>query len=161
MCATLLVLLAVFTSLSVSAQNVTVKGTVKDKTGEAIIGASVVQKGKAGNGSITDIEGNFSINSIPGDATLIISYVGMKSQEVPLKGKKMVDVILEEDAQALEEVVVIGYGTVKRKDITGSVSSVNSDQIAAVPVASATEAITGKMADCSRSCSLSNRSHHR
>lgn len=146
MCATLLLSLAVFTSLSVSAQNVTVKGTVKDKTGEAIIGASVVQKGKAGNGSITDIEGNFNINNIPADATLIVSYVGMKSQEVPLKGKKIVEVILEEDAQALEEVVVIGYGTVKRKDITGSVSSVNADQIAAVPVASATEAITGKMA---------------
>lgn len=146
MCATLLLSMAVFTSLSVSAQNVTVKGTVKDKTGEAIIGASVVQKGKAGNGSITDIEGNFNINNIPTDATLIVSYVGMKTQEVPLKGKKMVEVILEEDAQALEEVVVIGYGTVKRKDITGSVSSVNADQIAAVPVASATEAITGKMA---------------
>lgn len=140
----LLSLLAVI-SLSVSAQNVTVKGTVTDKTGETVIGASVVQKGNTSNGTITDIDGNFSL-SVPSNATLIISYVGMTTQEVAVKGQRTINVVLADDAQALEEVVVIGYGTVKRKDLTGSVATVSSDVLAAVPVASATEALTGKMA---------------
>ncbi|RGM48923.1 TonB-dependent receptor [Bacteroides sp. OM08-11] len=140
----LLSLLAVI-SLSVSAQNVTVKGTVTDKTGETVIGASVVQKGNTSNGTITDIDGNFSL-SVPSNATLVISYVGMTTQEIAVKGQKTINVVLADDAQALEEVVVIGYGTVKRKDLTGSVATVSSDVLAAVPVASATEALTGKMA---------------
>lgn len=140
----LLSLLAVI-SLSVSAQNVTVKGTVTDKTGETVIGASVVQKGNASNGTITDIDGNFSL-SVPSNATLVISYVGMTTQEVAVKGQQTINVVLADDAQALEEVVVIGYGSVKRKDLTGSVATVSSDVLAAVPVASATEALTGKMA---------------
>ena len=140
----LLSLLAVI-SLSVSAQNVTVKGTVTDKTGETVIGASVVQKGNASNGTITDIDGNFSL-SVPSNATLVISYVGMTTQEVAVKGQHTINVVLADDAQALEEVVVIGYGSVKRKDLTGSVATVSSDVLAAVPVASATEALTGKMA---------------
>lgn len=141
----LLFLLVAMISLGVSAQNVTVKGTVKDKTGETVIGASVVQKGNTGNGTITDIDGNFTL-SIPSNATLVISYVGMTTQEVALKGKSQVNVVLEDDAQALEEVVVIGYGTVKKKDLTGSVSSVGAKQLAAIPVTNAAEAITGKMA---------------
>ena len=141
----LLTLLVALISLSVSAQNVTVKGTVKDKTGETVIGASVVEKGNTGNGTITDIDGNFSL-SVPANATIVISYVGMTTQEVPLKGQTQFDIVMEDDAQALEEVVVIGYGSVKRKDLTGSVATVNSEVLAAVPVASATEALTGKMA---------------
>lgn len=140
----LLSLLAVI-SLSVSAQNVTVKGTVTDKTGETVIGASVVQKGNTSNGTITDIDGNFSL-SVPSNATLVISYVGMTTQEIAVKGQKTINVVLADDAQALEEVVVIGYGTAKKKDLTGSVATVNSETLAAVPVASATEALQGKMA---------------
>lgn len=141
----LLFLLAAMISLSVSAQNVTVKGTVKDKTGETVIGASVVEKGNTSNGTITDIDGNFSL-SVPSNATLVFSYVGMATQEVAVKGKSIIDIVMEDDAQALEEVVVIGYGSVKRKDLTGSVATVSADVLAAVPVASATEALTGKMA---------------
>lgn len=141
----LLSFLAVLLSISVSAQNVTVQGTVTDRTGETIIGASVVQKGNASNGTITDIDGRFSI-SVPANATLSISYVGMKSQDVALKGQRNVKVTLDDDSQALEEVVVIGYGAVKRKDLTGSVATVNAETLAAVPVASATEALTGKLA---------------
>ncbi|MGL5273024.1 MAG: SusC/RagA family TonB-linked outer membrane protein, partial [Phocaeicola sp.] len=125
--------------------NVTVTGTIKDKTGETIIGASVVQKGNSTNGTITDFDGKFSLN-VPQNSTLTISYVGMQTQEVALNGRKLIEVVLADDAQALEEVVVIGYGSVKRKDITGSVASVSSEALAAVPVASATEALTGKMA---------------
>ncbi len=141
----LLTLLVALISLSVSAQNVTVKGTVKDKTGETVIGASVVEKGNTSNGTITDIDGNYTI-SVPANATIVFSYVGMTTQEASVKGKTQIDIVMEDDAQALEEVVVIGYGAVKRKDLTGSVATVSSDVLAAVPVASATEALTGKMA---------------
>ena len=141
----LLTLLVALISLSVSAQNVTVKGTVKDKTGETVIGASVVEKGNTGNGTITDIDGNFTIN-VPANATIVFSYVGMATQEVAVNGKTKIDITMEDDAQALEEVVVIGYGSVKKKDLTGSVATVNSEVLQAVPVANATEALTGKMA---------------
>lgn len=141
----LLTLLVALISLSVSAQNVTVKGTVKDKTGETVIGASVVEKGNTSNGTITDIDGNYTL-SVPSHATIIFSYVGMATQEVAVNGKTKIDITMEDDAQALEEVVVIGYGSVKKKDLTGSVATVNSDVLAAVPVANATEALTGKMA---------------
>ena len=141
----LLFLLVTAISLSVSAQNVTVKGIVTDKTGETVIGASVVEKGNTGNGTITDIDGKYTL-SVPSNATLVFSYVGMTTQEIAVKGQNSIHVILNEDAQALEEVVVIGYGAVKRKDLTGSVATINSDVLAAVPVASATEALTGKMA---------------
>ena len=142
---TLLFLLVAAITLSVSAQNVTVKGTVKDKTGETVIGASVVEKGNTGNGTITDIDGNFSI-SVPSNATIIFSYVGMKTQEVAVNGKSVVNVTMEDDSQALEEVVVIGYGTVSKRDLTGSVASVKSEELAAVPVTNVSEALTGKMA---------------
>ena len=143
--AALLFCLVAMISLSVSAQNVTVTGTVTDKTGETVIGASVVQKGNTSNGTITDIDGNFSL-SVPANSTLVFSYVGMTSQEIPLKGKTKVEVVMEDDAQALEEVVVVGYGTVQKKDLTGSVSSVSAKQLESIPVSSASEALQGKMA---------------
>lgn len=143
--AVLLFFIVAVISLGVSAQNVTVKGTVKDKTGETVIGASVVEKGNTSNGTITDIDGNFSL-TVPSNATLVISFVGMKTHEEAVKGKTNINVTMDDDSQALEEVVVIGYGSVKRKDLTGSVATVNSDVLAAVPVANATEALQGKMA---------------
>lgn len=143
--AALLFFIVAVISLGVSAQNVTVKGTVKDKTGETVIGASVVEKGNTSNGTITDIDGNFSL-TVPSNATLVISFVGMKTHEEAVKGKTNINVTMDDDSQALEEVVVIGYGSVKRKDLTGSVATVNSDVLAAVPVANATEALQGKMA---------------
>lgn len=141
----LLCLLVTVISLSISAQNVTVKGTVTDKTGETVIGASVVEKGNTGNGTITDIDGNYTL-SVSSNATLVFSYVGMKTQEVKINGKKIINLVMEDDSQALEEVVVIGYGTVQKKDLTGAVSSVSAKDISAIPVSSATEAMTGKLA---------------
>ncbi len=140
----LLMMLFAAVSMGLSAQTVTITGNVTDTTGEPIIGASVLEKGTT-NGVITDFDGNFELR-VSGSAPLVISYVGMKSQEINIAGKTNIIVVLEDAAQALEEVVVIGYGTAKRKDITGSVASVSADAIAAVPVASAMEAITGKMA---------------
>lgn len=132
-------------SLGVSAQTLTVKGNVKDTSGEPIIGASVVEKGNNSNGTITDLDGNFSIK-LDGKKTLVISYIGMKTQEVPVQGRKSINVTMTDDAQALDEVVVIGYGTVNKRDLTGSVASVGSKELAIVPVSSATEALTGKIA---------------
>ena len=127
---------------TISAQ--TVKVTVTDETGEPVIGASVLEKGTQ-NGGITDIDGIFNI-TLKGSKQIVISYIGMKTQTVDGKGKTAVNVVLKDDATGLEEVVVIGYGSVRKKDITGSVATVNSEAIAAVPVSNASEALTGKLA---------------
>lgn len=141
--AMLLLFFAAF-SLEILAQTITVTGTIADSTGESIIGASVLEKGTT-NGAITNIDGHFTLKVSPG-ATLLVSYIGMKGQEIAVGNRTEFNIVLLDDAKALEEVVVIGYGTVKRKDLTGSVASVSSEAIAAVPVSSAVEAITGKMA---------------
>jgi TonB-linked SusC/RagA family outer membrane protein len=127
---------------SISAQ--TVKVTVTDETGEPVIGASVIEKGSQ-NGGITDIDGIFNI-TLKGSKQIVVSYIGMKTQTVDAKGKTAIDVVLKDDATGLEEVVVIGYGSVRKKDITGSVATVNSETLQAVPVANASEALTGKLA---------------
>lgn len=144
----LLLILFSAISLSVSAQTITVQGNVKDTSGEPVIGASVVEKGNTANGTITDLDGNFSIK-VDGKKTLVISYIGMKTQEIAVQGRKTINVQMVDDSKALDEVVVIGYGTVNKRDLTGSVASVSSKDLAAVPVASATEALTGKLAGVS------------
>jgi len=140
----MLFLLFVAIGINLSAQSITLSGNVKDTTGEPVIGASILEKGTT-NGTITDFDGNFNL-TVGANATVVVSYIGMKPQDISVKGKTRLDVTLQDDATALEEVVVIGYGTVKRKDLTGSVASVGADAIAAVPVASAVEAISGKLA---------------
>ena len=144
----LLLMLFAALSLSVSAQTVSITGNVKDATGEPIIGASVEEKGNATNGTITDLDGNFTLKT-SAKATLVISYIGMKTQDVALKGQTKIDVTLHDDTQALDEVVVIGYGTVQKKDLTGSVASVSAKQLESIPVSSASEALTGKLAGVS------------
>lgn len=109
------------------AQNITVKGTVKDNTGEPVIGASVVQKGTT-NGIVTDIDGNFSLN-LPANSTIIVSFIGYKTQELPVAGKKEIMITMKEDTEMLDEVVVVGYGQMKRSDLTGSVVSVSDAAI--------------------------------
>lgn len=137
-------LLLLFCSLSMIAQERTIRGVVRDNWGDPIIGANVMVKGTS-IGSATDLNGNYSL-SVPSSATTLhVSYIGMKEIEVPITGS-VVNITMEEDVSSLDEVVVIGYGTVRKRDLTGSVSSVNAETISAVPVASAVEAITGKMA---------------
>lgn len=122
-----------------------IKGNVTDNTGEPIIGASVIEQG-TNTGGVTDLDGNFTITLTGNSKKLKISYVGMKPQVVSVAGKSTINVKLEDDSNSLNDVVVIGYGSVKKKDLTGSVATVNSETLAAVPVASASEALTGKMA---------------
>lgn len=141
----LTVLLAVFVSLSAFAQKITVKGHVKDAGNEAIIGASILEKGTT-NGTITDFDGAFTLE-VNSQATLVISYIGYKTQEV--KAKATMDVTLKEDNEVLDEVVVIGYGTVKRRDVTTAVSSVSTEDIKQRPLISAGQALQGKAAGVS------------
>ena len=138
----LLVLFTLFVG-SLSAQ--TIKGNVKDSNGEPVIGATVLEKGTKNNATVTDIDGNFSIK-LTGNNPLQISYIGMKTKTVETAGKSTINVKLEDETTNLEDLVVIGYGSVRRKDLTGSVATINSEALAAVPVASVTEALTGKMA---------------
>lgn len=145
---TLLIMLFAAISLSVSAQTITVKGNVKDASGEPVIGASVVEKGNTANGTITDLDGNFSIK-VDGKKTLIVSYIGMKTQEIAVQGRKTINIQMTDDSKALDEVVVIGYGTINKRDLTGSVASVKAGDIGSIPVSSATEALTGKLAGVS------------
>ena len=123
----MLMLFAALT-FNLSAQTITVTGNVKDSMGEPIIGASVVEKGNNSTGTVTDLDGDFTLN-VSAKSTLIISYIGMKTQDVALKGQTKISVVMHDDTQALDEVVVIGYGTVQKKDLTGSVASVSAKQI--------------------------------
>lgn len=123
-----------------------IKGTVTDNTGEPVIGASVLEQGTSSNGGVTDIDGNFTITLKGNSKKLKVSYVGMKPQVVNVSGKSVINIKLEDDATSLNDVVVIGYGSVKKKDLTGSVATVNNKALEAVPVANATEALQGKMA---------------
>lgn len=130
------------------AQSLSVKGTVKDSNGDEIIGASVVEKDNKTNGTITDFEGNFTLTLTGKSRTIVVSYIGMKTREVkvtPAEAKNLT-VTLDDDSKALDEVVVIGYGSKARKDLTGSVGSVSGAKLAAVPVTSAAVALQGKIA---------------
>ena len=109
------------------AQQKTVTGKVTDNKQEPLIGVNVVVKGNASSGAITDINGKYSVTVTGRDATLVFSYVGYQTQEVAVGQRSVVNVVLEDDAEALEEVVVVGYGTMKKSDLTGSVSSLSSD----------------------------------
>jgi TonB-linked SusC/RagA family outer membrane protein len=120
----------------------TATGIVKDKAGEPMIGVNVLVKGTT-NGTITDFDGNFTINDVPSDATLVVSYIGYLTQEVK-SGQNLI-IVLEEDNKTLDEVVVIGYGTVKRRDLTGAVASVTGEKLAANPVANVAQALQGQL----------------
>lgn len=126
------------------AQNIQLTGLVTDAANEPVIGASVVEKGTT-NGVITDFDGNFTL-SVPAKATLIISYVGYASQEIPVNGRSNIKVILKEDTEMLDEVVVVGYGTMKKSDMTGAISSVDVDELVKRTTTNPAEALQGKIA---------------
>lgn len=122
---------------------VQVTGTVYDSQNEPIIGATIIEKGNAKNAAISDIEGNFKLKVAAGKK-IVVSYVGMVTQEVE-PGQDL-KIVMKDDASIMDEVVVIGYTSKARKDLTGSVGSVSGAKLAAVPVASAAEALAGKIA---------------
>ena len=126
-------------------QSKTVKGVVVDGTGEPIIGANVVVKGTT-QGNITDFDGKFTIENVPADAILQISYIGYKTQEIPVKGQSNFEIKLLEDSETLEEVVVVGYGSSVKKDLTTAVTSVKSKDFLAGAVNDPMQMVDGKVA---------------
>lgn len=129
---------------TVQQQKQSVSGTIKDPVGEPVIGASILEKGTT-NGTITDFDGNFTLNVAPG-ATLVISYIGYKNQEMKVIPGKSLNIILQEDTETLEEVVVVGYGVQKKSDVTGSVASVKADNFVKGAVKDVGQLIQGKVA---------------
>ncbi|MCM0721715.1 TonB-dependent receptor [Parabacteroides sp. W1-Q-101] len=127
-------------------KKVTVTGNVKDATGEPLIGVNVMVKGTT-IGSITDADGNFSISDVPSNAVVAISYIGYKTQEISLSGKTAINVVLKEDSEALDEVVVIGYGTQKKVDLSGAVATVPTKVLENRPVLTVGQALQGSVAN--------------
>jgi len=136
-----------FVSMITYAQSLTVTGKVLDSEGYEVIGGSVVVKGAAGVGTVTDLDGKYTlkVNDASKDV-LVFSYVGMTSQEVKVNNQSVINVTLQADAVLLEDVVVIGYAAVPRRDLTGSVTSVSSKELSKVPVSDVTQALAGRMA---------------
>ncbi|MEG1543759.1 MAG: TonB-dependent receptor [Tannerellaceae bacterium] len=131
---------------NVQQKKVTIKGVVKDNTGLPVTGAAVVAKGTT-NGTVTDIDGNYSLSDVPENLSLVFSFIGMKTEEVKVNGKNLINMVLHEDAIGLNEVVAIGYGYQKKRDLTGSVSSVTSkDMMMGGTVSNAAQALQGKTA---------------
>ncbi len=143
--ALLTLLVGLFLSIGAFAQQIAVKGHVKDTAGEPVIGANVLVKGTT-NGTITDFNGNFMLN-VPKDAILSVSFVGYKSAEV--KAAPSVMITLEDDSQVLDAVVVIGYGSVKKNDMTGSVTAIKPDKLNKGLITNAQDMMTGKIAGVS------------
>ena len=125
-------------------QNQQITGRVLDAAGEPLIGVSIVEKGNKTNGTVTDIDGNFTLR-VSKSQTVVVSYVGYKTQELSVAGKKTLDVTLHEDAEMLNDVVVIGYGTVKKADLAGSVAVMDSKSFKDQPVARVEDALNGRM----------------
>ena len=126
-------------------QQLVVSGTITDQKGDPMGGVTIAVKGTT-LGTLSDASGKYSINNVPQNASLIFSFVGMKNQEIQLKGRTKIDVVLEEQAVGLDEVVVIGYGTMRRNDLTGSIASINSVTLSKAAPISLTRVMQGKVA---------------
>ncbi|WP_347840758.1 TonB-dependent receptor [uncultured Draconibacterium sp.] len=140
----ILAFIALFLSTSVFAQQIPITGKVTQDGGETLPGVTVVVKGTS-QGTVTDIDGVYKLNA-GSDATLVFTFVGFTSQEVAVNGQQNIDVTLATDVIGLEEVVAIGYGTVKKRDITGSVASIGADKLTAAPIVSIDKGMQGKLA---------------
>ena len=134
--------LCLFASI-VFAQNITVQGIVTDADKEPIIGATVVVKGDALHGAATDINGKYTLTNVARNATLQVSFVGMKAQEIAVNGRTTIDIVMHDDTELLDEVVVVGFGTQKKVNLTGAVSTVDSKELSARPINSTIEALQG------------------
>ena len=142
--AAVLTLVLAMSGIVAFAQSKTVSGTIVDDLGEPVLGANVVIDGTT-TGATTDMDGNFTLKGVPENAVLKVSFIGYTTQSVPVAGKTKINVTLKEDSSDLEEVVVIGYGTVKRRDLTGSVASIQGDKLKANPVPNIAQALQGQM----------------
>lgn len=124
-------------------QTKTITGTIIDETGEPMIGVSVLVQGTT-TGAVTDLDGKFTLE-VPANATLVVSYIGYKTQNVKVGSQNTFAIKMESDNEVLDEVVVIGYQTIKRKDLTGSVASVSGKTVSVMPVSNVAQAMQGKL----------------
>lgn len=129
-----------FSVIGAHAQSV-VTGSVKDGSGEPIIGATIMEKGTS-NGGVTDLDGNFSIK-VGDHATLVVSYVGYERQEVPVAGKSTVNIVLTESDRTIDEVVVVGYGAIAKRSVSTAISTVKGDRIAGMPTSNVAQSLVG------------------
>ena len=129
-------------TMTMAAQSLSITGVVTDASQDPVIGASVLVQGTT-NGTITDVDGNFQLSNVPAKGTLLISYIGYKTQVLPINGKTRFTVVLAEDTETLDEVVVVGYGVQKKVNLTGSVASVKGDALERRPVVDATQSLQG------------------
>ncbi len=125
-------------------QTLKVSGTVSDPSGLPLPGVTVIVKGTA-HGAVTDANGNYSLVGVASDATLVFSFVGMKAQEIPIAGKTNINVTMAEDAIGIEEVVAVGYGTQKKVNVIGSITSVTNEEISAAPVSLVSNSLAGRL----------------
>jgi len=144
-CLALVFLLGLFMSNQISAQNVTLEGTVKDASGMGLPGVNVLEKGTK-NGTSTDFDGRYKLKLTNAKAILNFSFIGFKTKEVSAEGKTKLDISLAEDSNNLNEVVVIGYGTSKKSDLTGAVATFSGNEMRKIPVPNVAEALTGRIA---------------
>ncbi len=142
-----LCVLALFLMFGIGAfaQGITVTGVVRDNTDEPVLGATVIVKGTQ-NAAVTDFDGNFTLKDVPSDATLDVSYIGFKTASVPVRGQEHLDITIYEDSEALDEIVVVGYGVQKKSDVTGALTHVSAKDLTSRPVSNAFEALQGKAA---------------
>lgn len=131
--------------MEITQQTVTVSGVVKDKKGEPIIGANIMEKGTT-NGTITDFDGKYTLKVKSAQSVLTISYIGYKTQEIPVGNGGKKDITLQDDSELMDEVVVIGYGTQRKGDVTSAVASVKAEDFTAGKIGDAAELIKGKVA---------------
>lgn len=139
---------AVSYEYAVNQQNHRVTGVVRDAHGDPLIGVSIIQKDSQNNGCITDMNGHFTLQ-VPSDATLVCTYIGYKAMEVRLHGRTDLEITLHEDVEVLDELVVIGYGTVRKADLAGSVSVMSNKQFKDQPVTRIEDALQGRMSGIS------------
>lgn len=140
----LLTVIAFFMAIPLFAQNVNVIGTVVDESGEPLIGVTVMVAGTS-NGTATDLDGNYELKNVPSKGKLVFSYIGYSDKMEEVKGRSKIDVKMVEDSQALDELVVVGYGMIKKSDLTGSVSTVNTEKLNAKGAASVLENLQGSV----------------
>tara|TARA_R110000796_G_scaffold170559_1_gene287460 strand:- start:12991 stop:16005 length:3015 start_codon:yes stop_codon:yes gene_type:complete len=141
----LLISFLLFQWFTYAQESITVQGTVLDNANLPLPGASVIVKGTT-TGTQTDFDGNFSLDNVPINATLVFSYIGFTTLEIPVNGQTTLNIELQEDAQALDEVVVVGYGEMKVKDLTSAITTIKSEELAATPTGQAMQALQGKVA---------------
>lgn len=134
-------------SFGLFAQHITVNGSVTDVTGMSVIGATIMVEQNSSIGTVTDIDGNYTLNNVPSDASLQFSYVGMETQIVEVNGRTNINVVMASDTELLDELVVVGYGTMQKKQVTSSITSLSaSDLPKGVGGSSIANALQGKVA---------------